>query len=44
MTTSLDGNNPRRFLLWRFPFFDIYSEQESEITIWADAYSNGRPE
>src|SRR5437763_15809231 len=28
-------NNTRRFLLWRFPYAMIYSEQESVITIWA---------
>src|SRR5260370_39719285 len=27
-------NNTRRFLLWRFPFAIIYSEQESVVTIW----------
>jgi plasmid stabilization system protein ParE len=26
-------NNTRRFLLWRFPFAIIYSEQESVVTI-----------
>ena len=28
-------NDTRRFLLWRFPFAIIYSEQESVVTIWA---------
>ena len=36
-------NNARRFLLWRFPFAIIYSEQESVVTIWADAHSSRRP-
>jgi hypothetical protein len=30
-------NDTRRFLLWRFPFAIIYSEQESVATIWAVA-------
>ena len=30
-------NNTRRFLLWRFPFAIIYSEEEAVITVW------GRP-
>ena len=33
-------NNTRRFLLWRFPFSIIYSEQESAITIWAAAHGS----
>jgi toxin ParE1/3/4 len=37
-------NNTRRFLLWRFPFSIIYSEQESVITIWAVAHGSRRPE
>ena len=37
-------NNTRRFLLWRFPFSIIYSEQESAITIWAVAHGSRRPE
>jgi plasmid stabilization system protein ParE len=37
-------NNTRRFLLWRFPFCIIYSEQESAITIWAVAHGSRRPE
>jgi plasmid stabilization system protein ParE len=37
-------NNTRRFLLWRFPFAVIYSEQESVITIWAVAHCSRRPE
>jgi toxin ParE1/3/4 len=36
--------NTRRFLLWRFPFSIIYSEQESLITIWAVAHGSRRPE
>jgi toxin ParE1/3/4 len=37
-------NNTRRFLLWRFPFAIVYSEQQSAITIWAVAYGSRRPE
>jgi toxin ParE1/3/4 len=37
-------NNTRRFLLWRFPFAIIYSEQESGVTIWAVAHGSRRPE
>jgi toxin ParE1/3/4 len=37
-------NNTRRFLLWRFPFSIIYSEQEASITIWAVAHGSRRPE
>jgi plasmid stabilization system protein ParE len=37
-------NNTRRFLLWRFPFTIIYSEQQSIITIWAVAHASRRPE
>jgi toxin ParE1/3/4 len=37
-------NNTRRFLLWRFPFAIIYSEEESVITIWAVAHGSRRPE
>jgi toxin ParE1/3/4 len=37
-------NNTRRFLLWRFPFSIIYSEQESAITTWAVAHGSRRPE
>jgi toxin ParE1/3/4 len=40
----LGKNNTRRFLLWRFPFSIIYSEQESVITIWAVAHGSRRPE
>jgi toxin ParE1/3/4 len=40
----LGKNNTRRFLLWRFPFSIIYSEQESAITIWAVAHGSRRPE
>jgi plasmid stabilization system protein ParE len=36
-------NNTRRFLLWRFPFAIIYSEQESVVTIWAVAHGSRRP-
>ena len=36
-------NNTRRFLLWRFPFTVIYSEQESVVTIWAVAHASRRP-
>jgi toxin ParE1/3/4 len=37
-------NDTKRFLLWRFPFALIYSEQESVITIWAVAHGSKRPE
>jgi toxin ParE1/3/4 len=40
----LGKNNTRRFLLWRFPFSIVYSEQESVITIWAVAHGSRRPE
>jgi toxin ParE1/3/4 len=36
-------NHTRRFLLWRFPFAIIYSEQESGVTIWAVAHGSRRP-
>ena len=37
-------NNTKRFLLWRFPFAIIYSEEKSTITIWAVAHGSRRPE
>jgi hypothetical protein len=37
-------NNTRRFLLWRFPFAILYSEQESVVTIWAVAHGSRRPQ
>jgi|SRR5277367_153838 len=37
-------NGTRRFLLWRFPFTIIYSEQKSKVTIWAVAHGSRRPE
>ena len=37
-------DNTRRFLLWRFPFAIIYSEEEPTITIWAVAHGSRRPE
>jgi toxin ParE1/3/4 len=37
-------NNTRRFLLWRFPFAVVYSEEQSVITIWAVAHGSRRPE
>src|ERR1700689_692914 len=37
-------NNTRRFLLWRFPFSVIYSQQESVVTIWAVAHGSRRPD
>jgi toxin ParE1/3/4 len=40
----LGKNNTIRFLLWRFPFSIIYSEQDSAITIWAVAHGSRRPE
>jgi len=36
-------NHTRRFLLWRFPFAIIYSQQESVVTIWAVAHGSRRP-
>jgi|SRR5208282_6032428 len=36
--------NTRRFLLQRFPFSIIYSEQEGVIIIWAVAHGGRRPE
>jgi len=36
-------NNTRRFLLWRFPFAVIYSEEVSVIRIWAVANGSRRP-
>jgi plasmid stabilization system protein ParE len=40
----VDSRNTRRFLLWRFPFSVIYSEQNSVITVWAVAHGNRRPD
>jgi plasmid stabilization system protein ParE len=40
----LGPNSSRGFLLWRFPFCLIYSEQESVITIWAVAHGSRQPE
>jgi len=37
-------SNTRRFLLWRFPYSVIYSEQQSVITVWAVAHGSRRPE
>jgi plasmid stabilization system protein ParE len=37
-------NGTRRFVLWRFPFTLIYSEQETVITIWTVAHGSRRPE
>src|SRR5271163_3745984 len=37
-------NNTRRFLLWRFPFTIIYSEEQSIVIIWAVAHGGRRPE
>lgn len=37
-------NDTRRFLLWRFPFAIIYSEQQSVVTIWAVAHGSRRPD
>jgi len=37
-------NNTRRFLLWRFPFVVIYSEEQSVVTVWAVAHGSRRPE
>jgi plasmid stabilization system protein ParE len=41
---QLGESNTRRFLLWRFPFSVIYSEQEGVIVVWAVAHSGRRPE
>jgi toxin ParE1/3/4 len=38
------NNDTRRFLLWRFPFTIIYSEQDSVITVWAVAHASRRPD
>jgi len=40
----LGKNNTRRFLLWRFPFALVYSEEETVITIWAVAHGSRRPD
>jgi toxin ParE1/3/4 len=40
----MGNNNTRRFLLWRFPFTIIYSQNELVITIWAVAHGSRRPE
>jgi plasmid stabilization system protein ParE len=40
----IGNNNARRFLLWRFPFTVIYSEQGSKVFIWAVAHGSRRPE
>jgi toxin ParE1/3/4 len=37
-------NGTRRFLLWRFPFAIIYTEQESAIIILGVAHGSRRPE
>jgi toxin ParE1/3/4 len=37
-------NGTRRFLLWRFPFAVIYSQEGSVITVWAVAHGSRRPE
>ena len=36
-------NGTRKFLLWRFPFSIIYTEQEAVIMIWAVAHGSRRP-
>jgi len=38
------AGNTRRFLLWRFPFSVIYSENEMVITVLAVAHGNRRPD
>lgn len=40
----VEENGTRRFLLWRFPFTLIYSEEASVITIWAVAHGSRRPD
>ena len=37
-------NDTRRFLLWRFPFAIVYSEQESVVMVWAVAHGSRRPD
>src|SRR5215813_12013661 len=39
----IGNNNTRRFLLWRFPFAVIYSEEKFSITVWAVAHGSRRP-
>jgi len=41
---AVGKNNTRRFLLWRFPFAIVYSEEQSVVTIWAVAHGSRRPE
>ena len=40
----LGNNSTRRFLLWRFPFSLIYSEQDEIVTVLAVAHGSRRPE
>jgi len=44
MRWPMGSGGTRRFLLWRFPFAVIYSEQEGAIIIWAVAHGSRRPE
>ena len=37
-------NNTRRFLLWRFPFTLIYSNDQLRVTVWAVAHASRRPD
>jgi toxin ParE1/3/4 len=39
-----ERNNTRRFLLWRFPFTVIYSNDQLTVTIWAVAHASRRPD
>ena len=41
---TMGKGNTRRFLLWRFPFSIIYSEQDGAPIIWAVAHGSRRPE
>src|ERR1700744_4854405 len=41
---TMGRTNTRRFLLWRFPFSLIYSEQNFVITVWAVAHGSRRPD
>ena len=38
------ANGTRRFLLWRFPFSIVYSEEDRVIMIWAVAHGSRKPE
>jgi len=40
----VESSERKEFLLWRFPFTIIYSDQQSVITIWAVAHGSRRPD